>query len=201
MTSRAVALGLALASGSCVAAVDEPPGADGAAVCAGTSRAHDTFNAFWSVFDEHYAVFDVRLVDESWDAVGRAGCANVSADMTDAALYDVLLGMAQELDDGHITLTADSLGRDDDAEVSVYPNDDAVEMLEDLVESAYLDGSFTTAAENEISWGTVGTIGYVSITSMDELSASGDEDDDVAAAAAAMAKVMADLADKDAIVV
>jgi carboxyl-terminal processing protease len=197
----------------CVLSVgdDAPPGDDSGGDdapddpdfrCEGSSPAHETFNAFWTTFHRHYAVFDLRLpAGTSWKEIGEAACDDVSDDMSDDELYDVLLGMAQELDDGHTTLFADDLGRDEDAEVTVYPYYDQLYTLEDVVEAEYLDDDFTTAAEDEISWATIGTIGYISITSMDELSASGDEDDDVAAARAGMAEAMSDLADLDGIIV
>ncbi|HLU64975.1 MAG TPA: S41 family peptidase, partial [Kofleriaceae bacterium] len=169
--------------------------------CDGDSAAHETFNAFWSTFDLHYAVFDVRLRGTSWAAIGEEACAALLADISGDDLFDLLIGMAEHLDDGHVTLTAPELGRDEDAEVSVYPHYDAVYELEDLVEEEYLDDSFERAAEDEISWGTIGAIGYISITSMEELSASGDEEDDVAAARQAMAAAMDDLAGVDGIVV
>ncbi|TMQ11662.1 MAG: hypothetical protein E6J91_22245 [Deltaproteobacteria bacterium] len=94
--------------------------------------------------------------------------------------------MAKHLDDGHVTLMADALGRNENAEVTVYPHYPDVDGLENLIDAKYLDDGFTTAAQDEISWGTIGNLGYISTTSMEELSASGDEDDDIAAASAAM---------------
>jgi carboxyl-terminal processing protease len=162
--------------------------------CEGTTEAHASFNAFWSGFDETYALFDIRLPDASWGDLGRATCATIGPDTAGDALFDLLLGMARNLDDGHVQLDAPELGRDEDALVSVYPYETEVAQLEGNVEASYLDGALTYAAEDEFAWGTIGTIGYVSITSLDELSASGDEDDDRQAASEAMAAAMADLA-------
>jgi hypothetical protein len=169
--------------------------------CEGTTEAHANFNAFWSGFDETYALFDIRLPDGSWDDIGREACATIGPDTAGDALFDLLMGMARNLDDGHVQLEAPDLGRDEDALVSIYPHEDEVEQLEGNVEDNYLDGALTYAAEDEIAWGTIGTIGYVSITSLDELSATGDEDDDRQAASEAMAAVMADLAGTSGMVI
>jgi hypothetical protein len=171
-----------------------PPASMPFAGCPGPTPAYEVFDDFWRVFDRDYALFDVRLPGASWDDVGREGCARMHGAIAPDALFDVLLDMARRLDDGHVTLVADDIGRDEDAWVSVYPHLDATELLEGLVEDEYLDGELTYAAQDEISWGRVGDVGYLSITSMDELSPTGDDEDaDVAAAAAAMAAATSDL--------
>ena len=105
------------------------------------------------MFDTRYAVFDVRLSGTSWAAIGEDACAEVSADMSDTALFDLLIGMAENLDDGHTTLTAPALGRDEDAETTIYPHYPQVATLEDVVETNYLDAAFATGARDEISLG------------------------------------------------
>lgn len=171
--------------------------------CDGDSPAHQTFNSFWTVFDERYAVFDARLSGISWAAIGEQACAGLTADTSGDALYDLLMSIAEQLDDGHVTLFAEDLGRDEDAEVTVYPHYQQVYGLEDLIEAGYLDADFTTAAGDEISWGTIGATGYISITSMDELNNEGidDEDQDIAAAAAAMTQAMSDLAGSTGLII
>lgn len=171
--------------------------------CEGESLAHDTFNSFWAVIDRRYAVFDVRLDGASWAAIGEAACAELSADTEGDELFDLLLGMAENLDDGHTTLVADDLGRDESAEVSSWPYYDQAYGLEDLIEANYLDADFSRGAGDEISWSAIGAVGYISITSMDELNDQGidDEDDDVASAASAMAAAMADLSGSAGLIV
>jgi C-terminal processing protease CtpA/Prc len=74
--------------------------------------------------------------------------------------------------------------------------------VEEVVEEAYLDEDLSWAAEDWFAWGMIGDVGYLSITSMDELTASGDdEEEDVRAAAEAMEAVMDDLGDASAIIV
>lgn len=173
-------------------------------------EAEETLDAFWSAFDEQYALFDLRLPGDDWAELGedaRAQLAAADADgrLTDDVLFDVLIGLARHLDDGHVDLTADDLARDEDAWVSAYPEYDALYELEDNAELEYLDqDQLARAAEDEISWGTIGgDVGYVSITAMEGLSPdadpeAGDQDDhgvEDAAAHAAMAAVLADLHD------
>jgi hypothetical protein len=169
--------------------------------CAGTSNAHQVFNALWSDFDARYAVFDIRLPNETWAAVGEEGCAKISDVTPGPALFGVLLDMARHLDDGHVTLEAPELGLDEDAWVSEYPYYLQLYELEDNAENRYLDGPLTWAANDWIGWGTIGDVGYVSITAMEDYSESGDEDDDVAVASAVMAQVMSDLSGAKSIVV
>ena len=179
----------------------EPDGPDAFVGCNGDSEAHKNFNAFWKTIDERYAVFDVRLSATSWKQIGSSACEEVDSEMSDDELFDLLIAMAENLDDGHTTLTATALGRDEDAEITIYPHYAQVATLEDLIEGNYLNGDFATGAEDEISWGMIGAVGFISITSMDELSASGDEDDDALAARVAMTSAIAALQASDAIVV
>lgn len=179
-------LAAACATPSAIAPRDEFSG------CEGASPQHDVFNAFWSDLDRRYAVFDIRLTDESWAEVGARGCAQIEAGMSENDLYDVLLGMAQTLDDGHINLIAAALDRDEAAEVTLYPHYEQVYGLRSLVAERYLDAAPRTAANDKIAWGRIGDVGYVSITSMDGLG-DGGEADETAAAATAMRTAMADL--------
>ena len=169
-------------------------------VCPGESPAHVNFNVFWSAFDRHYAVFDRRLPDTTWRSVGESACDGLGG-LSGDALFDRLLTSAEALDDGHVQLSAEDLGRYDDAEVSLYAYDDLVDELEGAVEDNYIDGLLTYAAQDEIAWGTIGDIGYISVTSLDELSADGYEDEDVAAANEAMGSALADLSDTAGIVI
>ncbi|MEM9491776.1 MAG: hypothetical protein AAGC55_21700, partial [Myxococcota bacterium] len=114
--------------------------------CVGQSLAHDTFNAFWYTLDARYAVFDVRLPGRSWAAVGANGCDRLGAGMSDSELYDVLIDMARQLDDGHTEIVADELARDDDGWVSVYPFYEQLYQLEGNAEDTYIDGDLRYAA-------------------------------------------------------
>jgi hypothetical protein len=174
--------------------VDETPVDDGPLVpsppfdgCDGDSAAHRAFNELWRTLDAEYAVFDARLpATTSWADLGESACASLRADMSESALFDHLISLVRNLDDGQLTLSAAALGREESAWTSAYPHYDQVAALEFIVEAMYLDTFLTWSAQNWFAWGSVGNIGYISITSMDELSPSGDESTDRAAARAAI---------------
>lgn len=170
--------------------------------CEGDSDAHDVFNAMWTVLDAEYAVFDARLpATTSWATLGAATCASITPFMADADLFDVLIGLARNLDDGHVTLAAEALGREESAWTSAYPHYPQVESLEFIVQAMYLDTFLSWSAEDWFSWGRVGNIGYISITSLDWLSPSGEEAADRAAANAAMDLALAALGTTSGLVV
>lgn len=161
--------------------------------CAGTGDAYDKLNAFWTAFDETYALFDIRLPGGSWDEVGREACAQLSSGIGEDALFDLLISMAERLDDGHVQLEASDLGREEDGWVSEYPYYEELYSLEINVEDNYLDGDLTWAAEDWFAWGTIGSVGYISITSMEGFTPNDDEDEDVDAARDAMESALTDL--------
>ncbi len=169
-------------------------------ICPGPGPAA-VLSELWSALDERYAVFDARHPRLDWAAAGRATCDTLPDDPGDDLLFDTLLQLLRALDDGHIQLGSAPLDRDEDAWVTRYPYEDEVDGLEGNVEDNYADAPLRYAAEDEFAWGTIGSIGYLSITSLDDLSPSGDEDDDVDAAAEAMAQAIAELGQLDGIIV
>ena len=184
--------------------------------CEGESEAHRNFDAFWSYFDREYALFDLRLPDESWYELGEQGCNAIddaiAADgtITDRALFDLMVRTAEHLDDGHVYIDVPRSKMEDDAWVSEYPHYDALYELEDNVEANYLDEpEYERAGWNDFSWGTIGDVGFLSITSMEGLDRDADESAtdqdehtiDEQAAERAMSKVMEDLRDAPGIIV
>lgn len=179
-------------------------------ICEGDSDTHTNFNAYWGFFDEQYALFDVRLPNSSWNELGEQACDKINAaiyakgEVTDHELFDLLIDLAEYLDDGHITLEADNIRLEDDAWINEYIYEDELGELEGNIEENYInEDEFSTAAEEEFSWGTIDDVGYLSITSMSELAPDSDpdatdQDDhtiDDKAADAAMRAVMNDLGD------
>lgn len=167
-------------------------------ICPG-GPAHRVFDRFWATLDREYALFDIRLDDVTWDDVGTTQCALIGEDITDVELFRILVHTAETLDDGHIQLRG--AGQEDDGWASPYPYYDALYELELNAESQYLDGPLSWAANDWFAWGTIGAYGYVSITSMDTLSNSGNEADDVDAARDALSQVFADLQTSAGIIV
>lgn len=169
--------------------------------CVGNGEAFDTFNGFWNAIDADYALFDLRFPNGDWNEVGRALCARVTAGMSEQELFDVLIAMAETFDDGHIQIESPS-GLEGDGWVNEYPYYAELDTIEGNVENEYLDeAELTWAANDWFGWGTIGDVGYVSITSMEDLSRSGDEDDDRQAANSAMRQLLNDIGDSRAMII
>ncbi len=151
------------------------------------------FDVLWRRFDRHYAGFGERLHGRTWDEWGRVSCARLGANPTDEELYATMLAMLRALDDGHSSLTAPSLGRDEDAWVSVYRKYDATYALVENAETHYLTGPLTRAARGRIAWGLIEGVGYLSIASLEELSPGGSERGDRRSAVAAVRSAFRDL--------
>lgn len=167
----------------------------------GDSQYHNYFNDFWRTFDRYYAVFDIRLANTTWAAVGASTCDDLWAEMGDLAFFEVLLKTAEQLDDGHIQFEAANIGRRGDAQVSEYPHDDIVDQLEFVAETYLNTEELTWGARRWFSWGTIGDVGYLSITQMDDLSFEETYEGDIAAANEAMSLAMQDLGQSRAIIV
>jgi hypothetical protein len=63
-----------------------------------------TFEFVWDEFDRRYGGFDQRGLD--WDAAWDTWRPQVSDGMTDDALWEVLTGLLQTTDDGHVKLAS-----------------------------------------------------------------------------------------------
>jgi len=172
-----------------------------ATVCDGRSRAHRVYNWFWGDLDERYAVFAERLTDATWEEAGAEACPALDDRPDDDELFELLHTLARHLDDGHTTLVRREPRRSVDGWVDVYPHYDVLYTAELQAEAHVLDGPLSWAANDWIAWGRIGSIGYLSLTSMDGLSPSGNENPDVGHADDAMDRVLADLADTDGMIV
>ena len=62
----------------------------------------DNFESMWQNVSNKYSFFEFKQID--WDEVGRRYRAQVSSDMTDVELFDLLSDMLYELRDGHVNL-------------------------------------------------------------------------------------------------
>jgi hypothetical protein len=49
-------------------------------LCEGDSEAHANLNAFWFAFESEYGLFDMRLPDDNWHALGLEACAQIGDD-------------------------------------------------------------------------------------------------------------------------
>ena len=160
-----------------------------------------TFNELWLAFDERYAVFDQRLPDRTWDDVGDAYCSELTGDMGDPELFEVLVDMVRELDDGHVQVRLPREGLSASGWANPYPHYPALYDLEFQAEADYLDGPLTWAGNRWVSWGRIDSVGYLSLTSMDSLSASGNAAADRRVALEALEQASVDLQGVDGLIV
>lgn len=74
------------------------------------SSPEQIFETVWRTFDERYALFEVKKID--WENLGDEYRSQVSATTSDEELFNIITGMLSHLNDNHVTLSAESLGRD-----------------------------------------------------------------------------------------
>lgn len=65
------------------------------------------FEALWRILDEHYCFFDYKKkeIGVDWNEVHTRYAKQITNDMTDAQLFEVLGNMLGELKDGHVNLS------------------------------------------------------------------------------------------------
>lgn len=87
------------------------------------------FDHFWHTFNDYYAFFTERQVD--WEAQRAIYRPQVSDDLTDQQLFGLLSQMIDSLDDGHVSLVANT----DNFESDFSPQDNASVFKAELTES------------------------------------------------------------------
>ncbi len=65
----------------------------------------DNFDALWKILDENYCFFDYKSVD--WDEVYHRYNEQIDESMSDSHLFEILMQMTFELQDGHVNLISD----------------------------------------------------------------------------------------------
>lgn len=169
------------------------------------------FEVFWTVFDEHYAFFDLHGVD--WQAQYDAYRPQVSPEIMPDDLFAIFSDMLAPLDDGHINLFSD----DDDYSPGSLPawGSDIDTLLTVLVQAvsvlgeSYLGSDLSLnlmvglvgddalfAYDNMVYGALSDTVGYVNIFEMEDY-----ESPEPATAGAALDRVLAELGDKETLIV
>ena len=200
------------------------------AICAEENLIDDespvtVFNHFAETYAEYYAFFEERGVD--WHSRVADAQQNVSNDMSDEELFNVLAGLLQPLDDGHVQLEgngslyrpatdrgANSIieeafaNQDEYTDIQAFANDVSVQYWENL--GSYLDEDsirfFDGAIPDRLIWATMGdgSIGYLYIASMAFLSdevGGLNQSANVATITELMPQVMADLENTQALII
>ena len=113
------------------------------------------FEALWRLIDEHYCYLDYKDMD--WDAVHEQYRVQVTDDMGDDALFEVLGNMLAELKDGHVNLySAWNTARYWDWYLD-YPRNFSEELVEDYLGRDYRIGG---GAEYTILKDNIGYVRY-----------------------------------------
>jgi len=155
--------------------------------CTGASPERATpsavFDYFAELVAENYAFFEVRNID--WDARVAAARGEVSDDMTDTALFDVLAGMIDGFSDSHTKLIApmgEGLRRQQDGlgETLSFIRGEGRETewligIFTALQEEILDPESQHVANDRILWGTIdnGRVGYIQVLQMGGFSSTG----------------------------
>lgn len=141
------------------------------------NAAEEIFETVWTTFDRRYALFGARSVD--WQALYEVYRPMVGPETTDEELFDVLTAMLSHLNDTHVTLQAESLGRDFSAGyLGSFVNEMGVEGAMELLSERPLPKSYfqsrpRTAGDGRFQYGWVEEgIGYFHFGGFEDLDAS-----------------------------
>jgi len=118
------------------------------------------FESIWTDFNKTYALFDVKGID--WDAVYREFSPQITSDMTDHELFDVIANMLSVLDDSHVRL-ASPFAHSNSGGWLESSNNEPFSL--DVVKSYLVDGG-TITADGMFLYGTFITnpeVGYIFI--------------------------------------
>lgn len=141
------------------------------------------FDYFAELVAENYAFFEVRDID--WQARVAAARGEISDDMTDEALFDVLAGMIDGFSDSHTKLIApmgEGLRRQQDGlgETLSFIRGEGRETewligIFTALQEEILDPGSQHVANDRILWGTIGNgrVGYIQILQMGGFSGVG----------------------------
>jgi hypothetical protein len=132
-----------------------------------------TFEAFWAIYNEGYALFGVKHVD--WDAIYKVYRPRVRPETTDDELWTLLETVIDLLNDVHVTVTDPATGRQARSggrSIGVGPFENG-EFDLDLVGRTYVVDSLASVADGQLRYGWLpGEIGYLHIRAFEGLEAS-----------------------------
>lgn len=122
------------------------------------------YEAFWTLYDEHYALMDVKGVD--WDALGAVYRAQVTPETTRDELFTVFEAITDHLNDVHVTVRDERTGRfarSGARSLGTGPMDDG-RFSSELIEEAYADGALAVRGGGKVSFGWLpDDVGYLRI--------------------------------------
>lgn len=149
------------------------------------------FEAFWTLFDEQYALFEVKGVD--WDVVGDIYRPRVTPHTTRAELFAIFEEATDHLNDVHVTVRDEREGRfarSGGRSLGTGEFDDGTFALE-LIQGTYLDRPIAIGGGGTMRWGRLGDLGYLRVEAFKYPTSS----------AASIDDLLADLADARALII
>ena len=114
------------------------------------------FEFAWKALDRNYAQFEVKNVD--WDALYKVYRPQVTSRTTDEELWNIILSMVRNLNDGHVCLADGKRRNCGGVEDAHLPDDFSI----DLVRSKYLKGAAVDTLKGSFTYGWLAEgIGYM----------------------------------------
>jgi hypothetical protein len=114
------------------------------------------FDAFWKMLDENYCFFDYKHID--WNEMYDKYSPKVNDAMSERELFELLSALADELQDGHINITAEYYSSSYDGWHADYPANFNWFLLQDkyLANGAragdYDEIRYTRLADNKVGY-------------------------------------------------
>lgn len=143
------------------------------------------FEYAWKALDRNYAQFGVKNVD--WDALYRVYRPQVTSRTTDEELWNIVLSMVRNLNDGHVCLADGKRRNCGGVEDAHIPDDFSI----DLVRAKYLKGAAVDTLKGSFTYGWLAEgIGYMHFSHFKAAAAPTAQALDAALAALAGARAM-----------
>ena len=131
------------------------------------------FEAFWSLYDERYALFDMKGVD--WKAIGNIYRSKVTQHTSRAELFAIFEAATDHLNDIHVTVRdekEDRFARSGGRSIGTAEFEDGTFDMP-LIENFYIDSELFTGGGGTMRWGRIGGIGYLRISGFSYPTTSG----------------------------
>ncbi|WP_158973521.1 S41 family peptidase [Cellulophaga sp. L1A9] len=124
-----------------------------------------TFELFWTDFDQHYSLFDIRNID--WDALYSSYQPRVNEELSETDFWDLLSSLIENLDDSH-TVLYDGNGHSYRSGYALNEQSIA-EISEEVIRSTYVEALKEVRSEEQLAYGMIKgkNIGYIYLGAMD----------------------------------
>ncbi|MEM5515751.1 S41 family peptidase [Henriciella sp. AS95] len=133
---------------------------------AALSQPESDFEAFWALYDQNYALFEIKHID--WDALYHIYRPQVTADTGRDELFNIFTAMTRLLNDVHVTVedqTSGRFSRSGGRSLGTGPFETG-EFSIRLIESDYIEGELESRANGAMAFGWLPEgIGYLRIAS------------------------------------